>query len=62
MNSVTILLLMVLAFFGGRAWQWRRNRAAVRFSETASELYATITDITEFRRRAQRDIDRLSKR
>jgi len=61
MSAITILLL-VLAFFGGRVWQWRRNRSAIRFSEQASELYATITDIAEYKRRAKREIDRLKKR
>ncbi|MEU9242844.1 hypothetical protein [Streptomyces sp. NPDC048385] len=62
MNGVIVILLLVLAFFGGRAWQWRRDRVAVRFSAQASELYATITDIAEYKRRAQREIDRLTKR
>lgn len=62
MNGAIVILLLVLAFFAGRSWQWRRDRSAVRFSQRASELYATITDITEYRRRAQREIDHLKKR
>ncbi|MGW7303179.1 hypothetical protein [Streptomyces sp. NPDC054829] len=62
MDALTILVLLVLAYGIGRLFQWKRDRAALRFSRNASEIVATITDIAEYRQRLQQDLGRLGKK